>query len=601
MEGEEGIFESRNDQAPPTLADVYGYFEESESNIWGILQQCGLDDRSNSHEYNAMMPSILVNDVQQELKDLPARSILDFLIQYFFKDYERWWKTDTITRVADVEFAVLMLRICAYSSHFLLSQKYTVDTIKGRPLSDIRSNCGRLAERLEGICNAAMLRGSLMRVQYMYFTAMCYECETRIKLSWVTLCCAIREAQEVGLHREPPKWGNDGMDDLEREMRRRMFCNLYIWDSRLARALDRVPFLVDAYCSVSLPQMHLHPTIDNLQAPGLFTERVLQARLVRFWKNLEAGNGSPGTRPYDPVIAEERYQRFCNEFLPELPAPFALEPNTDWDQHIPELPRQRKLFHVALFESVMHNFRLLLRLDRHHLLNLPNSRMALVTRHRHALATAAMGLFQSVTSLHANMSFNQTKLSLVVFYYFETAVVLSLCILRACDSNGMQDLEHANFFSPHSPLSPNMIDISQNQCMRAIEEARSQLEMMSLSNVMAETGARQLGKLVDHVRATLAARSGTQTRSMSSTETLAYNSGSSTSHGDGRAHGVPSEPLFAFWQQEVPTVNAFEAESNAFEGLMPWNLSTDALPLDPSLLSLEQLHEISELQQNMGL
>jgi hypothetical protein len=109
--------------------------------------------------------------------------------------------------------------------------------------------------------------------------------------------------------------------------------------SRLAKALDRIPFLVDAYCTVSLPQMHLHPTIANLQAPDLFTERVLQAQLVRFWKKLEAGNGPPGARPYDPVNAEERYQRFCNEFLLELPAPFALEPNTDWDQHIPKLPR----------------------------------------------------------------------------------------------------------------------------------------------------------------------------------------------------------------------------------------------------------------------
>ncbi|CAN9282600.1 unnamed protein product [Alternaria alternata] len=562
------------------------------------------------------MPSTLINDVQQELKDLPARGIVNFLIQYFFEDinwinqivhpprllaqYENWWKMDTITRVADLEFAVLMLRICAYASHFLPSQKYTVDTIKGRPLSDIRSNCDRLAGRLEGICNAVVLRGSLVRVQYMAFTAMYYECDSRIKLSWATLCCAIREAQEVGLHREPPKRGDDGMDDLEREMRRRMFCNLYIWDYRLAKALDRVPFLVDAYCTVSLPQMHLNPTIANLQAPDLFTERVLQAQLVRFWKKLEAGNSPPGARPYDPVIAEERYQRFCKEFLPELPAPFALEPNTDWDQHIPELPRQRELFHVALFESVMHNFRQLLRLDQHHLRSLPNSRMALVTQHRHILATAAMGLFQSVTSLHAMMSFNQTKLSLVIFYHFETAVVLSLCILRACDSNGMQDLEHINFFSPHSPLSPRMIEISQSQCLRAIKEARRQLEMMSLGSVMAETGARQLGILVDHVQATLA-RSGTQTRSMPSTETLTYNSSSSTSYGDGHAHGVSPELPFAFQQQEGPTANAFRTDSNVFEGLMLWDLSTDALPLDPSFLGLEQLHEISELHPNMGL
>lgn len=562
------------------------------------------------------MSPILVENVQHELKDLPARGILDFLIQYFFEDlnwinqivhpprllahYERWWNTGTITQVEDVEFAVLMLRICAYSSHFLPSQKYTVDTIKGKSLSAIRINCNQLAERLESICNEAVLRGSLMRVQYMYFAAMCYECESRIKLSWSTLCCAIREAQEVGINREPPKHRSHGLDDLEIELRRRMFCNLYIWDSRLAKALDRVPFLIDAYCTVSLPQMHLSPTIDNREAPDLFTERMLQAKLVRFWKTIEAENGSTEAKPYDPILAEERYQRFCTEFLPELPAPFALEPNTDWDQRIPELPRQRKLFHVALFESVLQNFRQLLQFDRHHLRNLPNSKINLVTQHRHALVTAALGLFQSVTSLHAMMSFNQTKLSLVVFYYFETAVVLSLCILRAGDASDRQEWEHANFFSQHSALSSSMIDISQSQCIRAIEEARSQLEMMSLGNVMAEAGARQIRKLINHVRGTIAARSEEQAKSASSGDTVTYNSSASTSYGDGRPHGISSDLALAFSQQDTASVHTFEASENSYKGLVPWNMSTDPLPLDSGFLSWEQIHEMNELRQSMG-
>jgi hypothetical protein len=144
--------------------------------------------------------------------------------------YERWWNTNRLSQVADVEFAVLMLRICIYATYFLPSQRYTVDSIRGKSLSENRSSCNGISAQLENIFDAAMLRGLLIRVQYMYITGMCHECEGRIKLSWSTLCCAIREAQEVGLHRESLNWGTRVVDDVERAMSRRVFCNLYIWD-----------------------------------------------------------------------------------------------------------------------------------------------------------------------------------------------------------------------------------------------------------------------------------------------------------------------------------------------------------------------------------
>lgn len=39
VEGAERRPDTRNDQALPNLVDVFGYFEESETNTWGLLRQ----------------------------------------------------------------------------------------------------------------------------------------------------------------------------------------------------------------------------------------------------------------------------------------------------------------------------------------------------------------------------------------------------------------------------------------------------------------------------------------------------------------------------------------------------------------------------------
>jgi hypothetical protein len=213
--------------------------------------------------------------------------------------------------------------------------------------------------------------------------------------------------------------------------------------------------------------------------------------------------------------------------------------------------------------------------------------MALVNQHRSAFITAAMGLFQSVTSLHGMMNFNQTNMSLIIFYYFETAALLSLCVLRllslcvlrTLDSNESQEweVEQSNLFSPHAALCAGMVDISRNQCMRVVEEIWSQLKMMSLGNAMAKAGARQVGILVDRIRMR---RSSSHTPSILSAENAAYNFSNSTSYGGAHISSSSSETQFPFPSQNLAMSAAYQADEAAFEGLMPWSLSTDALGLD---------------------
>jgi hypothetical protein len=104
-----------------------------------------------------------------------------------------------------------------------------MDRIGDMSLADIRNLCDDIAEKLTVICVRLDARGTLHRVQHLSFLALRYQCEGRTNAFWEALSNAIRAAQRVGIDRNhtPPMIQTH---ELEKEMRRRVFCNLYIWD-----------------------------------------------------------------------------------------------------------------------------------------------------------------------------------------------------------------------------------------------------------------------------------------------------------------------------------------------------------------------------------
>ena len=197
---------------------------------------------------------------------MPSRPILDFLIQYFFAEvnwlvprhlkfyvdstvqvltvtlhrmdqllyppwflgqYQKWWNMEKPLSVTDIEFSVLFLRICSYASQFLPSPAYTIDSIRGMALADIRKSCDGVADALAPICTRLDARGSLLRVQHLAFVGLRTLCQGRTNAFWEELNSAIRVAQRISI--DAISWTN-GIDELEKEMRRRTFCNLYVWD-----------------------------------------------------------------------------------------------------------------------------------------------------------------------------------------------------------------------------------------------------------------------------------------------------------------------------------------------------------------------------------
>ena len=261
---------------------------------------------------------------------------------------------------------ILILRVCCYASEFLPSPKYTIDSVKGVPLVEIQRLCEQVVQLLNPICVRLDPRGSLVRVQHIAYGGLAAGSVGRMNGFWESVSCASRVAQRIGLHLDSVISASS-TDEMDKEMRRRTFCNLYIWDryiripcpdlilravltlsSYLSRHLDRIPFLSDSLNADVLPRMRLPDSADlpSLEAPNAFTERILRARLAQFWRN----NRPPRGLEWDVMAAEARYEEFCSSYLATLPPAFALELDKQWDERLPTLPMQRQLLHIATFE-----------------------------------------------------------------------------------------------------------------------------------------------------------------------------------------------------------------------------------------------------------
>jgi hypothetical protein len=129
----------------------------------------------------------------------------------------------------DIEFAVLILRICVYASHFLPSLSHSIDSIDGLSLTEIRSTCDSVGNSLSKICVSLDWSGSIVRVQHLLFAAMSCSCEGKTHIFWEAVACACKAAQKAGIHNDSSIPSNSSCE-WDQEMQRRVFCVLYILD-----------------------------------------------------------------------------------------------------------------------------------------------------------------------------------------------------------------------------------------------------------------------------------------------------------------------------------------------------------------------------------
>ncbi|KAI2640956.1 hypothetical protein GGS21DRAFT_537494 [Xylaria nigripes] len=418
-----------------SLSQCFGYFEDSNSNTLALIRQ---KDNDQENPQSPLLTPESIEEVCHMIVRSPDRHILDILIQYFMSEvnwmeqmiyrpwflarYQKWWNAESLETVADVDFIVLILRICCYASRFLPSPTYTLDKIRGIPLGDIFSTA-----RFDS-------RGSSIRS------------EGNTTKFWETLGPAVRAAQSAGINLVEPMTIPD-FDELEKEMRRRTLCNLYIWDSLLSRRLDR-----------GWP-------LSDLKVPDAFSERVLQARLAEFWRSYSVQDAK-----YDILAAEERYEHFCETF-----------PDKSWDKHQPKLRLQRQLLHISIYESICWNFRPLLIHELTMNENLPPYKKVLVSSQKATIALAALRVLEGLDALHSMLGGSHTRMAVLLAY---------LIIQPRCTGHKQQDI-----FSDE----PGVNSLTQDICLSAAQTALTRLRMLADACKMAETGAQILADLLSKV------------------------------------------------------------------------------------------------------
>lgn len=145
---------------------------------------------------------------------------------WLLDQYLSWWSSTKACSLKKIEFAVLFLRICSFASLSLPSATHTAETIHDMSLGDIRQACDDIADRLVEISSRLDSKGSLLRVQHLALVGLKAQHEGRINFFWHTIRHAMQVVQIIGLDQET----TEPASGVAKEIRRRVLCNLYIWD-----------------------------------------------------------------------------------------------------------------------------------------------------------------------------------------------------------------------------------------------------------------------------------------------------------------------------------------------------------------------------------
>ncbi|KAK4116723.1 hypothetical protein N656DRAFT_701725, partial [Canariomyces notabilis] len=254
----------------------------------------------------------------------------------FRTQYDGWWASPTDK--ATPELTSLIMRVCACSLQFIMSE-----SVKRRLEWELKADVATFSNRMHTAAEKLSAtippgKGGLIDVQQLLLTAFWYKSGDRWTDAWHALGRAVREANEIGLHQDSV---SDGMSEFDREMRRRMWVLLNVWDFALSSMLCR-PFLIShADCTAVMPTLTLEINPERPDQPSPFRHIILHYRLSR---DIAAQLRSD----IDKAQRAQRLRDLIYGWLEELPAEYALRaPDTRWDKEFDWVVFQRRFLHVV--------------------------------------------------------------------------------------------------------------------------------------------------------------------------------------------------------------------------------------------------------------
>lgn len=537
----------------------FGYIRSSghTHTALNVLEKLDLDGhgsvnnwvRSN-HQVVDISDSVELYPYTKHIRQIPPRPYTSLLVRVFFqecnwiygslheqtflKHMEEWYdqcsSNNTLVNNGKKkilsQFPALLLQVLAVAlqmlpvEHYKFMAQLNLGKANFYNLSMTYSNT---ACELASLLSASS--PTLVRVQQWFLRSSWLKSEGRAVESWHALGQAIREAQEMGLHRERPKKYAESIASVwEQEIEKRVWVNLYVWDRFMSMILGRPTMINDRHCNVTPPidcpipqDLTKVPPVPRgpLDPPNPFTERLLDyqlAHIINEIDDMEVKVDKPLSLDFSSVDLMHSKILSFTEFFP--PALAIRNRDNSYDQQYPFLSAQCELLKASAFC-------LIVGLHRPFVFTRDRSKMELVK--------ASLVILDSQTRVLQMTKEHHHTIYTLCFFTFDPAVLIAAVIIT----------------SPTS-LDPEMIEA----CLKALREGQRRLEMLGQRIKLAEKGAAVLKVLISKVEAAISSvhridSFPNRARISSTTESdsgVSISSGASP-YACGQPHGSPEPPV----------------------------------------------------------
>ncbi|KAF2645722.1 hypothetical protein P280DRAFT_128144 [Massarina eburnea CBS 473.64] len=153
-----------------------------------------------------------------------------------------------------------------------LDQNVNAGTLWATFKSEVTTRISKLDGKLARADSIEMLQAMILYISVELGTTDC-------QLQWLQLGTAIRMAQSSGVHRDP---SNFGFDPVEIEIRRRLWAQICILDTRLAEQLCREPTITPESYDVILPLSLSDQELTDIDRDAIVLRQGQQQQLLCF-------------------------------------------------------------------------------------------------------------------------------------------------------------------------------------------------------------------------------------------------------------------------------------------------------------------------------
>ncbi|KAK3329056.1 hypothetical protein B0H66DRAFT_540140 [Apodospora peruviana] len=295
-------------------------------------------------------------------------------------------------------------------------------SVKERLESELGADAETFASRMHAAAEKLSAsippgEGGLVHVQQLFLKAFWFKSAERWTEAWHAVGAATRATIEIGLHQDSL---SEGMSEFDREMRRRLWGILYVWDFALGSMLSRPRLINHADCTFVSPTLALEVDPENPDQPSPYGHMKLHCKLAL---DMAAQLASVSNKAISTEVAL-RLRNVVQQYFKDLPRVYALRnPDTSWDKEHGWIVFQHRYLHLMGYMSLFDHLKPYITRNSAKLMTDVEKTLRAVG------VEAALSLMDVSWTFFDNMASVGAKFHYAAFCIFDTATVLCLAFV----------------------------------------------------------------------------------------------------------------------------------------------------------------------------